>query len=179
MAFKLYLANTTKQHRIFTYRILTKRADGSIPAFAAWQIKPGGQICVEDNFTKEEIDTIIGQNVKYGLKPASEISRPQKFVGLLYSTEKPVPTDLMMAILEANDGVLESDAQRRREVTAAAISDNIAKDLSDRTGRDRERLRPARLEVEQTEDTPGKAHVASGVEVLGNPAVTRPRHARA
>ena len=30
MAFKLYLANTTKQHRIFTYRILTKRADGSI-----------------------------------------------------------------------------------------------------------------------------------------------------
>jgi hypothetical protein len=178
MAFKLYLANTTKQHRIFTYRILHKRADGSIPGAATWPIKPGGQICIDDNFTKAEIDEIIAQNVKYGLKSASEVSRVKNFVGIVYDTEKPVSMDSMLERFEKNDSVLGDEAQRRRELTAAAISTNIAKDLAERTGRDPETLRPERVEVQQVEDTAAKPQVASGVEVPGNPNV-KPRRARA
>ena len=126
MAFKLYLANTTKQHRIFTYRILHKRADGSIPGAATWPIKPGGQICIDDNFTKAEIDEIISQNVKYGLKSAAEVSRVKNFVGIVYDTEHPVSMDNMLERFEKNDSVLAGEAQQRREVTAAAISTNIA-----------------------------------------------------
>ena len=181
MAFKLYLANTTKQHRIFTYRILHKRADGSIPGAATWPIKPGGQICIDDNFTKAEIDEIISQNVKYGLKSAAEVSRVKNFVGIVYDTERPVSMDNMLERFEKNDSVLAGEAQQRREVTAAAISTNIAKDLSERTGRDPENLRPARVEVEQVEETTGSPGVASGVEVPANPkdASRPPRRARA
>lgn len=184
---RLWIANTTKQIREFTYRLLTgvpgtrlehtKENNKSAPA--AWKIKPGGQICIEDNFTLAEISQIIEQNERYGLKPVPEaLSRETLFIGLMYSTEKPINVDAIMRILEGNDKVLEQEAQERREETAGKISTNIARELSNQTGAPLEQMRPARVEVETVEETTGAAHVASGVEVIANRGRTSPRHAR-
>lgn len=154
----LYIANTTKQHHQFTYR----HREMSNPAIK--EIRAGQQIPITD-LTMDEVDSIVKQHEKYGLRSAKELSTLRGFVGLSYMVDKPVPIDAMLATFETNDSALEQGAQTRREVQAAATSEAVADSLNKLTGIDKEAVRPKNLQLEVTEDTTGTRSVASGVEV--------------
>jgi hypothetical protein len=156
---KLFVANTTKQDHFFTYRLVEKQNH------AARKIQAGRQVLLSGDFGQTEIDTIIAQNSIYGLRSAKEVSRFKNFVGYIYSIDSPVKMDGMLEVYEKNDEVKDADAQKRREVTAAAISTQIGDELSRRSG---ENSPPMRLEVEVSTEGDTDKGVASGVEVVGN-----------
>jgi hypothetical protein len=158
----LYIANTTKQNHVFVYR----HREMSNPAMR--EIKRGQQIPISD-ITIEEARAIVKQHEKYGIMDAAELSRRRDFAGLVYSIDKPVDIDQMLASFELNDKDLAKEAQQRREVQAAAISDNVATQLHNLTGMDKENVRPKSLQLEVTEETDGTRSVASGVEVPADP----------
>lgn len=169
---KLFVANTTKQNWMFTYRL-----PGGTQHFMR-RIPAGQQICL-DNLQSDEIDVVIKQNAVYGMQPAKEMSRRKGYAGIVYSVgDDPINIDRMLETFNQNDDVRDGEAQERRVTTAAAIGDNIANEMHKATGRPKESLQPKRLEVEVTEETDGKATVASGVEVIADPGSTQPRRAR-
>lgn len=169
---KLFVANTTKQNWVFTYRL----PGGS--QHHQRRIAAGQQICL-DHLQEEEIESVIKQNAVYGMRPAAEASRRKGFAGLIYSVGKdPINIDRMLETFDSNDETRNAEAQTRREKTAAAMSENIADTLHKATGVSKEKLQPTRLEVEVVEETDGKPTVSSGVEVLANPDKTAPRRAR-
>lgn len=178
---KLWIANTTKKTHVFAYRLLDRVDRDSGRRYYEQQafmrpIKAGHQVCIE-NLTRGQADDIIARHGKYGVRPANEVSRQRGFVGLCWSDTDPVKMDTMLATFEVNDGALDAEAQKRREVTGAAISENIANELARQTGGDKERLRPQRVELQVVEDTDGKPNVASGVEVIAHPDTVKPRRA--
>ncbi len=158
----LFICNNTKQNHEFLWRI------GEMHNPARRMIQAGQQIMIPD-LTTDNINSIISQHRVYGLQDANELSRRRAFAGLCYSIDKPVNTDSMLATYDLNDQQLQKSADDRRTVTAAAISDNIAKQLQDATGIEKEKLRPRSVQVEIVEETEGKPAVASGTEVPADP----------
>jgi hypothetical protein len=154
----LYIANTTKQDRQFTYR-LAERQNHLMRV-----VKAGQQIVIND-LSQEEIAKIIKDNAMYGIKSVAELSRNRGFVGIIYSTDNPIKTDPMLDTLDQNDKVRDAEAAKRRETTAAAISQNMGKEVEKITGT---ASPPSRLEVEITDQSPEGSMQGVGVEVLAN-----------
>ena len=83
---KLYIANTTKQRHIFTFRVLESGRLRQIP------ITHGSQMMVHEGST-EELNAIISHHAVYGLVDASKIDQNKDFIGLCYSIDKRDDTD--------------------------------------------------------------------------------------
>jgi hypothetical protein len=168
----LYIANCSKQVWMFTFRVPGMQSGYFVKAIPA-----GQQICL-DHLTSDEIALVIAHWEIYGMKSAEEMSRRKGYTGLCYRLEKPVVMDAMLATYEQNDDALTQAADERRVKTATRIATDIATDISNKTGIDKHKLVPQRLEVETVEETDGTPSVSAGVEVLRNPGTDKPRRAR-
>lgn len=151
---KLFIANTTKQHHDFAYRIAEERQARQETIRAGTQMAIGGEL------THDVIVSIIQQHEAYGLRDATTISRMRDFVGLCYSIDKPVPLDNMLYTFEKNDETLNDRAANRREQAAAAIAQNIQSSAAELG------VRVPRTEVETVEETRGQPNVDNRFEIL-------------
>lgn len=115
---KLYIANTTKQRHIFTFRVLESGRLRQIP------IAHGSQVMVHEGST-EELNAIISHHAVYGLVDASKIDQNKDFIGLCYSIDKPVPAKLIEKALRDNDNFLTRNAHNRRQASVAALDSSL------------------------------------------------------
>lgn len=160
----LYIANTSKQHHQFMYRL----PEQQIPRSDI--IRIGAQMRIGD-LSREQIDHIIKQHQRYGLKSVDELQRNRDYIGLLYSIDKPVPLNNERVLGDTfahNDEVLNDKAKDRREEAAVAVAENIQNTMQHHG------VEVPRAEVEVVEDTRGTPKVADGYEVVREG--TRPRH---
>lgn len=118
---KLFIANTTKQHHEFTYRI---PEDGrNVPIMQKIPVGECVQIYKDD--TTAVLDAIIAQHARYGLIAVSEIDRTKDFIGLAYQFDKPIDVDKIIRALSHNDLVLQKLGEEQRKQAAVAISQTI------------------------------------------------------
>ncbi|MFH4870926.1 hypothetical protein [Klebsiella pneumoniae] len=115
---KLYIANTTKQRHIFTFRQLETGRLRQIP------IEHGSQMQVLDGST-EEVEAVIQHHQVYGLVDSTKIDQSQAFVGLCYSINKPVSASVIEKTIRDNDGHLTRGAHNRRQASVAALDNTL------------------------------------------------------
>lgn len=115
---KLFIANTTKQRHIFTFRVLESGRLRQIP------IDHGTQMSVLDGST-EEIEAIIQHHQVYGLIDASKIDQSKQFVGLCYSIDKPVASKIIEKAMRDNDDHLTRNSHNRRQASVAALDSSL------------------------------------------------------
>lgn len=118
---KLLVANSTKQDHEFIYRVpeSTRLHQQPIPS--------GQQVQIYRDDTSDVIDAIIKQHEPYGLVKVDEIDRTKPFIGLCYSTDKPIPISKIMYVAEHNDDVLAEQGQISRTESVAALGDALNK----------------------------------------------------
>jgi hypothetical protein len=159
----LFIANTSKQHHHFYYRL----PEDPVARFE--EIRVGTQARIGGDLTHEAIQRIIKQHENYGLRAESELKNAKGYVGLCYSIDKPVKLDSLYSTFENNDVALNDRAEDRREDSAAAIASAITDTMASAGGA------VHRTEVEVVEETRGGTpKVASGYEVTAEG--TEPRH---
>jgi hypothetical protein len=165
---KLYIANTSKQHQEFMYRLPEATPKKAI-------IPIGGQVCI-GNFGPNELATIIAHNAQYGLLSAKEFSRRRGHVGLVYSIDEPIKLDRIFESFEANGKALDEAAEERRERVAEVVATDIKQTLSN-VGASTRRAEVEIVEMGsvQTPDAQGTPRVSTGYEAVEE-GVT-PRHA--
>ncbi|SFN72605.1 hypothetical protein SAMN05216516_11622 [Izhakiella capsodis] len=115
---KLYIANTTKQRHVFTFRMLETGRLRQIP------IPHGGQMQVLDG-SSDEIDAVIQHHQAYGLVDSSRIDQSKAFIGLCYSINKPVSSAVIEKTLRDNDHHLTREAHNRRQASVAALDSTL------------------------------------------------------
>lgn len=116
---KLYIANCTKQHNHFHYRVI-----GSTRAFNQ-TIEAGKQVQLSGDFQQEDIDSIIQQHEAYGLIDSNRVKSARNFVGLCYSIGKPVTLNAMEVAFDQNTKLLDAQGQELRKMAALAASQTI------------------------------------------------------
>jgi len=175
MATKLYVANTSKQHHEFCYRLIderaTKLANQDKPRNAEGEIvlqkhlrsetiQVGTQVLIGGGkLSEKNIAEILRQYEDKGLRDSTQISRLNEYVGLCYRLDRPVEIDNIQVIFEMNDQRLNERGQELRENTAAAIAQRM-QDRSHELG-----VNLARTELETVEDTKGTPRIAEGYEI--------------
>lgn len=152
----LFIANTSKQHHDFAYRLPEEQN------IRYETIRAGSQARIGGDLQRETIDRIIKQHTAYGLKDVSDLPRNSAFVGLCFSIDKPVSFDTIMETFEQNDTAMNERAEDRREDVAAAISSEMQATLNANGAS------VQRTEVETVEDTKGTPAVASGYETVAD-----------
>lgn len=115
---KLFIANTTKQRHVFTFRVLETGRLRQIP------IEHGSQMAVLDGST-DEIEAVIKHHQVYGLIDASKIDQSRQFVGLCYSIDKPVSANIIEKTIRDNDDHLTRNAHNRRQASVAALDTSL------------------------------------------------------
>ncbi|HIB9044498.1 hypothetical protein [Atlantibacter hermannii] len=115
---KLFIANTTKQRHIFTFRVLETGRLRQIP------IEHGSQMAVLDGST-DEIEAVIKHHQVYGLIDASKIDQSRQFVGICYSIDKPVSANIIEKTIRDNDDHLTRNAHNRRQASVAALDTSL------------------------------------------------------
>lgn len=115
---KLFIANTTKQRHIFTFRVLETGRLRQIP------IDHGSQSKVLEGST-EEIEAVIKHHQVYGLVDATKIDQSRQFVGLCYSIDKPVSANIIEKTIRDNDDHLTRNAHDRRQASVAALDTSL------------------------------------------------------
>ncbi|HBY8505948.1 hypothetical protein ACKLLD_04215 [Klebsiella pneumoniae] len=115
---KLFIANTTKQRHIFTFRQLETGRLRQIP------IEHGSQMQVLDG-SAEEVEAVIQHHQVYGLVDSTKIDQSQAFVGLCYSINKPVSASVIEKTIRDNDGHLTRGAHNRRQASVAALDNTL------------------------------------------------------
>lgn len=157
---KLYVANVSKQHHIFTYRTPESRhAPIMIPIGQQREITgKHGELGHDD------IALILKDKAPYGLVDIKEIKNRREFTGLCYSIGDPVKVDTFYEGLEQNDKALDERSAEIREEAASAIATQMEETL---------RTPVKRTEVELVEQTAGTPKIAEGTEVLGDGTAAR------
>lgn len=116
---KLFIANCTKTHQDVHYTVRELNKVFKAP------IKIGCQVQVWRDAPKEELEYIVDQLRKYGLKDSKEAYKDKNFVGLCYSFDKPVQADFLEAMIEKNYQLLDDKAQEDRVNTALVLNHSI------------------------------------------------------
>lgn len=153
----LYVANTTKQHHVFAYRLPEEMSPRYETINAGSQVRISG-----DKISSESIEFILNQYRRYGIKEAREIAGKPGFAGLVYSVDKPVVLDTLLTQYEENDVAMNDKASERREQVAAAIASDV-----NRISQEQGTSPISRIEVETSTDSPGDlpGTVAEGFEI--------------
>jgi hypothetical protein len=138
---QLFLANCTKQHLDFWYRV---PAEG----MGAWsqprmlRIEAGTQMRVYQEAPLAVLEAIVDQHRHFGLVRDTEITNTKDYVGLCYAFDRPVQLSLIEYAFDHNNGVLFDRGERQREAAALQLS----------TEMETIRGRPTEVEVEVSED---------------------------
>lgn len=125
---KLYIANTTKQRHVFTYRVLETGRLLHIP------IAHGSQMVVLDNASSEQIEAVIAHHAVYGLINSSNIDQSKTFVGLCYSIDKPVAASVIEKAIRDNDHHLSRGAHQTRQASLAALDKTLSENNTGYSG---------------------------------------------
>lgn len=116
----LYVANTSKQHHDFVYRV-----PGDTQRTRVQKILMGEQIKVHKDDSYEVLDNIVKQHQQYGLIEAAEVDRTKPFIGIMYQFDKPIHVEKFMYAEEHNSDVLIDQGKKIRQEAAAALHDHI------------------------------------------------------
>ncbi len=117
----LYVANCSKQHHDFLYRI------PETMQVKLQHIRAGEQARIGNReFTIDQIEKVVADHRPYGLIPAQAVKNAKTFIGLCYSIDKPLTLDTILAGFGNNDDVLKDVAERRREDVAEKVVATIA-----------------------------------------------------
>lgn len=154
----LYIANTTKQDHDFSFR----RPEANFPTVI--KIPAGTQALIIKDGDTDFIDRVLDHHRKYGLKSVAEASKAKVFVGMVYSTDKPVRFKDMKVVFERNDEVLEKQGVEQVKAVAAAVNATIDEKLQTAGVK----TDASHVEVEVVEENaPGqKTTLAVGAEVV-------------
>lgn len=110
---KLFIANCTKQHHDFVYRV------PETMQLKSQLIKAGEQAWIaHSEFPSDWIQKIVSDHKRYGLVHASEVKNAKTFIGLCYTVDKPMTLDAILSGFAVNDEVLQDLAEERRERVA-------------------------------------------------------------
>lgn len=121
----LYLANTTKQHHLFNYRLPenSQLFQVTIPA--------GGQVKLpHEDLSIDQLGYVIKQHEQYGLIDQKNIISMRAYTGLCYSIGKEIDMRRVRHAIEKNDEYLNEGASKM-------IGENLAaadKVVADATG---------------------------------------------
>ena len=111
---RLFIANCTKQHHDFVYRV------PETMQLKSQLIRAGEQAWIANTeFTSDWIEKIVKDHRRYGLVHATEVKNARTFVGLCYMVDKPMTLDAILNGFAVNDEVLEERAEERRERVAS------------------------------------------------------------
>lgn len=123
MGLSMFVANCTNQVQTFIYRL------PEIPAPRTQEIGIGRQVKLSGDLTQQDIDAVVAQHAKYGLKSVAEVEqrsngRAQVFVGLVYS-DKPISVEKVRRALLQNHNVLVERGRDERKAAAVAANEAI------------------------------------------------------
>lgn len=127
---KLFIANCTKQHQLFLYRIPGEQRASPYMQ----EIGIGKCVEVYRDDTADVLESIIAQHVDYGLVRVDEIDRTKDFIGMCYQFDKPIEADKIIRALDRNDIVLRDRGIEQRKDAAIAISDKAERDAEEAGG---------------------------------------------
>lgn len=161
----LYVANTSKQHHDFVYRV-----PEDLHKIHHQKIMIGEQIKIHKEASPEILGAIVEQHTRYGLIEASEVDRSKPFMGLLYQFDKPIDVNKFMYADEHNAGVLIEQGQMIRKEAAAALHQKIEENI------DGQVLNLQTEVVEETKDTDRGLNEV--VEVNRDPSALAARQSR-
>jgi len=143
---KLYIANTTKQRHIFTFRTLETGRLRQIP------IEHGSQMMVLDG-TSDELNAVIEHHQVYGLIDSTKIDQSKAFVGICYSIDKPVSSSVIEKAIRDNDDHLTRGAHNMRQASLAALDRTLSENGTGYAGEMEFSVEQAKSR-EDNEDTP-------------------------
>jgi len=149
---KLFVANTKNQNEHFHYRIPGNNK------LMSQHIEAGKQVQIYGDLQPEEIGAIIAQHEMYGMIEASKVKAEKSFIGLCFSTDKPVTLNAIQMAFSHNDEVLDERGKQIRKITAVAIDDALDKMTPGK-------LRASRSEIIEDEQRGQESRMAEGIEV--------------
>jgi hypothetical protein len=142
----IYLANATRQHYKFFYRVPENKRSFFV------DIPSGYQERIGKDWSPEQQTSVIAQLEAIGAKQVPQISgKMENFSGLVYSTSKPVSED---KIHQANEVVI-SDAEKRSIDTAQKAARTFDLTTREKKGKGRRLARETSVEIIE-EDKPGE-----------------------
>ncbi len=182
---KMYIANTTKQDHVFTYRVPDDES-ATMSRPRAITIRAAAQVALPDNMNTPQIDAIIQQHGRYGMVDAKEIDRTKPFIGLCYSIDRPVSLDTIRHGLGHNDKVLVERGRKMREEAGVAAFQQAEQNMFELSQQSGEQMGLGAMEVEIVEQNHEKFNgvregdpVAEGVRISPHEdPVSTPRRGR-
>lgn len=167
----LFIGNPTKQIQEFAYRI-----PGNSGVLR--QIIPiGGQIKISAELNRPEVDGIIAQHARYGMKSIDEVDRAKPLVALIYSVDKPIPSGRLTQAMAHNDDVLRQNGEEMRKEIAVAANNQIENQLAEIGNDNGQDMTLRGFETSVVEDVrsgqtrvEGQEQFAEGVRVTRGPA---------
>jgi hypothetical protein len=166
---KFYVANPTRQHHLFTFRMPEEKGVRSQP------IAPGQQVQIVGDLNQLQIDAIVAHYARYGLAPVSDVgSQRQNQIRLIYSVDRPVPASKIEDVMRSNMGILIREGQKMREQAAVVIPPEIERQLEGVA-----QLRGLEMSIVEEEPKGGYREVEEGVKPvaegyrMGTPTMER------
>lgn len=136
----LYVANSTKQRYLFTYRIPDEAG------CRTQYIEIGNQIKIDEaGLDTRKVDAIIAQHRPYGMIAHDEVSRHRGFAGLCYSIDKPVNSVLIERVIHSNTEVLKDQGVEIRKAAGLAASAKLEQDMNNLKETFRDKFDPGSL----------------------------------
>lgn len=126
---KLFIANCTKQVQEIHYKI-----PENSKTFVQ-KINIGEQILVYREASREDLEAVVKQLSRYGLKDAKEAYKSKGFTGLCFSFDDPVKIDQILEVMEKNDNALDERSQEMRKNAAIATNNGIEEGLEQQGGK--------------------------------------------
>jgi hypothetical protein len=123
---KLYIANCTKKNYELHYRM------PEVMGVRMQPVRAGHQVEIAGDLNQPQIDVVVKHfSTRYGMVSVTSIDRTKAFVGLCYSTDKPIKVDVIARALHHNDQVLVSRGQDIRRAAAVSVNNAITQQLQE------------------------------------------------
>jgi hypothetical protein len=116
---KLFIANMTQQVQDFCYRVPESTG------LRTQRIDVGQQIQISGDLSTPQIEEIVNQHARYGMVHIDEIDRHKPYIGLVFSTDRPVTVNRMSYGIQHNRMVLVERGKEIRQETAVALHQKI------------------------------------------------------
>lgn len=120
---KMFVANGTRQHINFMYRLpeTNKTREQTI--------RVGEQIQVSGDLNQVDIDSIIAQHAVYGLVRSDEIDRKGQKPTMCYQLDKPIHPSVIKRLEMINQGILDQRGAEARQNAAIVMANELGADM--------------------------------------------------
>ena len=110
----LYVANCTQQNNTFMYKL------PEVAQVRQQSIVIGGQIKI-GNLNQDQLDAVIEQHGKYGMRRVSELDRVKNTFVPLICSDKPIPAQTIQRMVLHNSGVISFNGAETRKKLALGV----------------------------------------------------------